>query len=155
TATRDGTGVAKHIVQMVGGLADAPGVDVRLMVSRADLRPDGRIDPESPLSRLPAIGLPLARRTHELLWNLTGRPYADRWAEVDWVYCPVESYVPVRRARLAATMHSLMWFDRRLEAYNSWRYRRIRAKWRFSIGPILRHAHRILCVSDYLADEYA
>ena len=52
-------------------------------------------------------------------------------------------------------MHSLMWFDPRLDAYHSWKYRRLRAKWRFLVGPIVRHAHRILCVSDYLADEYA
>jgi glycosyltransferase involved in cell wall biosynthesis len=155
TATRDGTGVAKHIVQMVGGLADTPGIDLRLMVSAAELTSDGRIDANSPLSRLRAVGLPFPRRTRELLWTLTGRPNADRWADADWVYCPVETYVPVRRARLAATMHSLMWFDPRLDAYYSWRYRRLRAKWRFLVGPIVRHAHRILCVSDYLADEYA
>jgi glycosyltransferase involved in cell wall biosynthesis len=154
TATREGTGVAKHIVQMVGGLADTPGIDLRLMVSSAELKSNGRIDADSPLGRLPAVGLPLPRRTRELLWNLIGRPYADRWADADWVYCPVETYVPVRRARLAATMHSLMWFDRRLDAYHSWRYRRFRAKWRFVVGPIVRHAHRILCVSDYLADQY-
>jgi glycosyltransferase involved in cell wall biosynthesis len=154
-ATREGTGVAKHVVQMVGGLADTAGIDLRLMVSAGDLASNGHIDADSPLSRLPTVGLPLGRRTREWLWNLTGRPYADRWADADWVYCPVETYVPVRRARLAATMHSLMWFDPRLDAYYSWRYRRLRAKWRLVVGPILRHAHRILSVSDYLADEYA
>ena len=155
TATRDGTGVAKHIVQMVGGLAATPGVDLRLMASRSELASNGRIGEDSPLSRLPAVGLPLGRRTREWLWNLTGGPCADRWTDADWVYTPVEIYVPVRRARLAATMHSLMWFDPRLDAYHSWRYRRFRAKWRFVVGPIVRHAHRILCVSDYLADQYA
>jgi glycosyltransferase involved in cell wall biosynthesis len=155
-ALRDGTGVAKHIVQMVGGLADTPGVDLRVMASAADVGPDGRIGPASPLCRLPAIGLPLARRTREWLWNLTGRPRVDRWiGEADWVYCPVETYVPARRARLAATMHSLMWFDERLDAYHSWAYRRTRARWRLLVGPILRHAERVLCVSDYLAEEYA
>jgi glycosyltransferase involved in cell wall biosynthesis len=155
-ALRDGTGVAKHIVQMVGGLADAPGVDLRLLVSASDIVADGRIGPASPLCRLPAVGLPFARRTREWLWNLTGRPRVDRWiGEADWVYCPVETYVPARRARLAATMHSLMWFDRRLAAYNSWDYCRRRARWRFIVGPILRNAERVLSVSDYLADEYA
>src|SRR5439155_12872169 len=123
---------------------------------RDDLRADGRIDPTSPLSRLPAVGLPLARRTREWLWNLTGRPRADRWiGEADWVYCPAETYVPVRRARLAATLHSLMWFDQRLDAYSSWIFRRSRFHWRFSVGPILRHADRVLCVSDFLADQTA
>jgi glycosyltransferase involved in cell wall biosynthesis len=155
-AHRDGTGVAKHIVQMVGGLADSPGVDVRLLVSRSDIGADGRITATSPLRRLPAVGLPLARRAREWLWNLTGRPLADRWiGETEWVYCPAETYVPVRRAKLAATMHSLMWYDERLDAYHSWAYRRYRARWRFIVGPIVRHAQRILCVSDYLAGEYA
>lgn len=155
-ALRDGTGVAKHIVQMVGGLADTPGVDLRILVSAADVGPNGRIGPASPLCRLPAVGLPLARRTREWLWNLTGRPRVDHWTgDVDWVYCPVETYVPVRRARLAATMHSLMWYDERLDAYHSWAYRRKRARWRLVVGPILRHAERVLCVSDYLAGEYA
>jgi len=49
-AHRDGTGVAKHIVQMVGGLADSPGVDLRLLVSAADIDADGRITAASPLS---------------------------------------------------------------------------------------------------------
>src|SRR5262245_41123791 len=154
-AHRDGTGVGKHIVQMVGGLADSPGVDLRLLVSRADIGADGRIDSASPLCRLPAVGLPLARRTREWLWNLTGRPRADRWvADADWVYCPAETYVPVRRPRLAATLHALMWFDPRLDAYRSWTYRWLRFRWRYIVGPILRHADRILCVSDFLADQH-
>jgi glycosyltransferase involved in cell wall biosynthesis len=155
-ALREGTGVAKHIVQMVEGLADSPGVDLSLLVSAADLGADGRIHRASPLCRLPAVGLPLARRTREWLWNLTSRPRVDRWVgDADWVYCPAETYVPVRRARLAVTMHSLMWFDPRLDAYRSRQFRRARLRWRFVVGPILRHAHRVLCVSDYLADEYA
>jgi glycosyltransferase involved in cell wall biosynthesis len=155
-AHRDGTGVAKHIVQMVGGLADSPGVDLRLLVSASDIGGNGRIGDTSPLCRLPAVGLPLGRRAREWLWNLTGRPRADRWTgDVDWVYCPAETYVPVRRARLAATMHSLMWYDERLDAYRSRAFRRNRLRWQFLVGPILRHAHRVLCVSDYLAGEYA
>lgn len=154
-ALREGTGVAKHIVQIVEGLADSPGVDLSLLVSKSDLRAGGRVHDASPLCRLPAVGLPLARQTREWLWNLTSRPTVDRWiGDADWVYCPAETYVPVGRARLATTMHSLMWFDPRLDAYHSWEYRWLRFRWRFIAGPIVRHAHRILCVSEYLANEY-
>src|SRR5688500_13258016 len=107
------TGVGKHIINMVRGLSQAQGSDMRVLTTHEDLDASGRIRGDSPLSDLPVLSHPLSRRWMERSWRFTGRPKADRWCGgADWVYCPAETRVPLRRARTAVTVHCVHWFER-------------------------------------------
>jgi glycosyltransferase involved in cell wall biosynthesis len=147
------TGVGKHMIQMIMQLTRQPDMDVKLMTSRRELT-DGHIDRRSPLAHLPALGHPLSRATMERLWLLTGHPIADRWAgEADWVYCPAEAYVPLKRARFAATIHCVNWFDPELPWYDDPATRTARRRMELRWKTILQRSDVVLTVSQFLKDR--
>lgn len=146
--TRNPTGVGKHIIHMTSALAAMSDVSLRLVLPRR-----ASLYAES-LARLDAVSLPASWKVMERLWTLTGRPRVERWTgAVDWVYCPAETYVPTRSAKLAATFHCVNWFERDLPWYDdaaiAARRRRLRIAWR----PILRRAERLLVVSEFLGQR--
>lgn len=146
----DPTGVGKHMIHMVLGLSRRPDVQVELFTSRRELI-DGRIDPRSPLVNLPTRGHPLSRLAMEQCWLRLRRPAADHWAgHPDWIYCPAEAFVAVKRARFAATIHCVNWFEPLLPWYGSPRTVRERRhqfpRWK----RILNDAHLVLAVSEFL-----
>src|SRR5262245_6516377 len=99
---RDGaymTGVGKHVVNMVGGLAHRQGWDVRLLCTSDIHDRDRAHEFQSAWADIPAVRLPIERRVAETLWRTLKWPNVDLWTgDVDWVYCPRELYVPVRGA---------------------------------------------------------
>lgn len=113
------TGVGKHIQQMVPGLARQPGFAVSLLGAREDLD-GGQMPAASTLRGLPLATFGWPRKYVEAAWALFAWPAAERWTgRVDWVYCPMDAYVPRRRARLATTIHCVNWFDPELPWYNA------------------------------------
>ncbi|HEX4053930.1 MAG TPA: glycosyltransferase [Tepidisphaeraceae bacterium] len=144
------TGVGKHMIHMVLELARQSGVDLKLFTSRRDIT-DGHIDLRSPLAHLPVLGHPLSRSFMERLWLMTGYPKADKWSgNADWVYCPAEAYVPLRRARLAATIHCVNWFEPELPWYNAPATRAVRRRMHLRWKTILDRADVVLTVSEFL-----
>ncbi|MHC1729246.1 MAG: glycosyltransferase [Syntrophobacteraceae bacterium] len=106
TAGAQPTGVPKHLVRMIFGLADRP--DVKLtMIATGDQLDGNKIPRENRLHGLPVNRLPGTNNTLEALWQLLHYPQVDRWiGEADWVYCPKNDLVPVKNARWAVTIHS-------------------------------------------------
>jgi glycosyltransferase involved in cell wall biosynthesis len=144
------TGVGKHMIHMVLELTRRPDVDLKLFTSQQDIT-GGHIDPRSPLVHLPVLGHPLSRGLMERFWILTGHPKADRWAgDADWVYCPAEAYVPLKRARFAATVHCVNWFEPELPWYNDPAIRAARRRMRPRWKAVLDRADRVLTVSEFL-----
>lgn len=142
------TGVGKHIDQMLHGLRDA-GHRVSVLASASEL--PAPLPASHALHDLPVRLIPGTRRSLEWRWKLLGRPYIDEWADdADWIYLGYEKAVRVRKARLAATIHSLYWFDPDAPGYHSWGYRRFR----LYNGPVFRYlgkrADVILTVSEFL-----
>jgi glycosyltransferase involved in cell wall biosynthesis len=148
--TRTPTGVGKHLIHMALELRRQPGVELKLLASRADLT-KGQLDPGSPLAGVPVLGHPLSRPLMERLWLLTGHPIADRWTGgADWVYSPAEAFVPLRRARFAATIHCVNWFEPELPWYDDPETKTARRRMRMRWEAILKHADVVLTVSEFL-----
>jgi len=145
---RTQTGVGKHIDQMVPRLANAPGVNLRVLADRRDLTAAGAIPDDSSLAGLPCVGLP-GRRWLEAAWVLADRPKVERWAgRCDWVYCPAEAYVS-RRGRLAVTVHCATW----VEPGPEWADDPFTRRGRWAMVRRLRRLRRadlVLTVSDFL-----
>ena len=144
------TGVAKHIRHMVLSLARRAGVDLSIIFARKDWDVAVQQVHPHPFAGLPRIGLPGSRRWLEKSWNILNFPTVDRWCPgAEWVYCPMEAYVPARRPRLAMTVHCLNWFDPEVPWYGTMAGERRR--WRFRIGrPFARDDVLILAVSEFL-----
>jgi glycosyltransferase involved in cell wall biosynthesis len=147
------TGVGKHMIHMVLQLSQRPGVELKLLTSRTELT-DGRIDPRSPLVNLPTLGHPYSRALMERLWLTLGRPRADAWAGgADWVYCPAEAYVPLRKARFAGTIHCVNWFEPDLPWYERPEIRKLRRSMRLRWKVILDRSDIVFTVSNFLKER--
>jgi glycosyltransferase involved in cell wall biosynthesis len=144
------TGVGRHTVEMVTRLSRIPNFEVNLLVAKDDLSSDRQIPIDNSLHGLPVLRLPFARRTAEWSWKSVGKPNADRWcADADWVYCPAEAYVPVRRSRLAVTVHDLNAFETDLPWSTSISHQRFALAWRQLFRKLRRNADLILAVSEF------
>jgi glycosyltransferase involved in cell wall biosynthesis len=135
------TGVGKFIANAPIALSQC-GHEVRLLAARDEVV-DG-----SPLQRLPLTVLPNRRRTIEWGGALFGRPRID--VDADWLWCPAESFVAVRGAKLAITAHTSDWAEPDLPWSNEWRYRRLRARWQIFYRAVRRSGARVLTVSEFL-----
>ena len=94
------TGVGKHIVQMVQGLRGKNGNSVSALATRDEAENLG------PFSGLSVRQVPFPWKLAEGVWTVTGLPYADRWCgNPDWVYCPKNEFIPIRKSKVAVTIH--------------------------------------------------
>src|SRR5262249_7591260 len=94
------TGVGKHILHMINGLAERPGWKVRHLLTI-----DGVKNCDY---TVPWTTIPMSRRTAEFLWRTFDYPRIDdRYRDLDWVYCPRELYIPVSKTPSAVTVHDL------------------------------------------------
>jgi glycosyltransferase involved in cell wall biosynthesis len=144
------TGTGKHIIHMIRGLAATPSMRVELLAGRNELDAAGRLPAGHVFDGLPVTSLPGARKWFEVAWKICGRPRADRWCPgADWVYCPVEAVVPVRRARLAVTVHDLHAFEPGLPWSDTSAHRWFRLRWRAMFRQIGRFAAVYLTVSEF------
>lgn len=86
-------------------------------------------------------------------WFLLGRPLAEEfWPEAQVVFCTAESYVPVRSARLAVTLHDAAYFEagahRRDKAFFLQRL-----KWKLLFAKMARKVDMFHTVSNFSAER--
>lgn len=145
------TGVAKHVRALIPGLASMPDIDLTALGAREDCEPDGRLPATSILHGLNFVALPGKRRLLELAWMFLHWPKIERWTgPVDWVYCPMEAYVPARHARTAVTLHCVNLFDRSLPWYDDPVIRKARRGMGPRVRQITRSADLLFTVSEHL-----
>ncbi|MDH3981792.1 MAG: glycosyltransferase family 4 protein, partial [Kiritimatiellaceae bacterium] len=88
-------------------------------------------------------------------WVLHNKPLAeDFWAETDVVYCPAESFVPTKKAKLICTIHDVAGFEESLYP-NSADRRWHCFKWRILFRCMARQADAVVTVSEFSASRIA
>ena len=144
------TGVGKHIAQMVWGLSRIEGNDISVLAARDQIRGKA-LRPTSTLSYLPAQKLPLPWKAAEALWTLAGGPAVDGYCKgADWVYCAKNDFIPLRRTKLAVTIHGAHELDPSMPQQNDWRSKLNRARRLLSYRRIIDRADLVLTVSEFL-----
>jgi glycosyltransferase involved in cell wall biosynthesis len=121
-----------------------------VLATRTDwVAAERRVNPH-PFAGLPRILLPGRRAWLEKVWAALDFPAADRWCPgTDWIYCPMEAYLPTRKARLALTVHCVNWFEPELPWFAADSVDR--ARWRLRLGRAFRRDDvLILAVSEFL-----
>ncbi len=152
TANARPTGVQKHLVQMIWGLAEQPGVALTMIATRDQLTGNA-IPKGNHLRGLPVNCLPGTNNSMEALWQFLHYPNIDPWIDgTDWVYCPKNDLVPVKNARWAVTIHSIYECDPLLsrDGRKTIWSRFAEARWRSVYRYIARRADLILTVSEFL-----
>lgn len=154
TASPTPTGVGKHIIHMAGGLNAINGNHLEVLAARDQAGTDGRLPPGNALSYLPSRRMPLSRKAAEAIWTLAKHPIADRWCDgADWVYCPKNDIIPLKKIKYAVTIHGAHELDPNMPqkaglnaALNRWRKRT-------QYNYMCRRADAILVVSEFLKSQ--
>lgn len=143
------TGVGRHTLGMAGQLGSMEGVEAALIAGRGAYR---RAKPNLPeeLASLPVQFLPGPEVMMRKALLYTPLVSLDRWApSVDWVYCPKEQPVTVRKSRLAVTIHDVLPLEKEIPGY--WRRLGLgyRLRWKWTLWRIVKRADLIATVSEF------
>jgi glycosyltransferase involved in cell wall biosynthesis len=145
------TGVGQHIIHMINGLSRLPGMQINLLLPR-----DASLNchPDLPLADLPTLPLPFSRKILERFWLMTSQPKIDRWCGgADWLYLPMEAYVPTKKIPVALTVHDMVQFETGMPWANDPVYLRFQKNWRLKFSKIRRHTKLFLAVSQFTKDR--
>ena len=144
------SGVGRFIANMIALLGKQPGIHLTVMAPRRELQADGSIDPASLMAGLPTAPLPASRWIMERMWWALKWPRIERWCpDADWVYCPADTFVATRKAKLAVTIHDIEAFEPDLPWSNTPQHRRFQRRWSIKLAQIYRRADRIITVSEF------
>ena len=91
----------------------------------------------------------------QMIWFAADAPAAEQfWPATDVVYCTAESYVPVRKARLAVSCHDAQHFEPGIHKITPWLLKQ-RAKWRMLFDRLADEADLFHMISHYSAERTA
>jgi glycosyltransferase involved in cell wall biosynthesis len=136
---------------MLLGMATFPKLDLTLFFSQEWLGEDGKLDPRCPLRELPKKTFPFPENSTERRWKLISRPLMDGYLpeKVDWVYAPMETYIPVKKCPVAVTIHDIQAFESELPWAKTWRHRFFRFKWGRWVHRALKDCRVVFTVSEF------
>jgi len=148
------TGVGKHIVQMASGIARTPGWSLRVAACKDQMSRAEKSIASGLLPPAEVVALPMPWKQAEAIWTVTRRPFMDAFfADVDWVYCPKNDFIPLKRTRYAATIHGARDLDPKVSHAQTLRASVNRARQRLSYARITRQADLLLTVSEFLKSQ--
>lgn len=145
------TGVGRHINQILLGLAEEQAIHLELFFSQQWLGKDGKLDPRCPLRNLPKCTFPKPENLTERTWKLFGYPNMDCYIPdtADWVYAPVETYLPISKCPVAVTIHDIQAFEPNLPWSHTWKHRWFRYKWGRWVKRALADCRVVFTVSEF------
>ena len=146
------TGAGRVAREMTEHLAQLPNVNLQVLADPGDHR---RI--------VNLVGAPWTGYEYHFLksetsrqqarWYLTNRPRAEQyWPAADIVYCTAESYVPVRKSRLAVTVHDAQLFEPGAHQMNLSLLKQ-RLKWSLLFSRLARTTDLFHTVSEFSAER--
>jgi glycosyltransferase involved in cell wall biosynthesis len=145
------TGIGRHINNMLLGLDNRDEIALKLLFSQQWLTIDKQLDPLSPLSSLPFTTFAAAENATERTWKLLGLPQMDRYIDndTDWLYAPMQTYIPVSRCPVAVTLHDIQAFEPNLPWSHTWQHRWFAYKWGRWVRKALTDCRVVFTVSEF------
>lgn len=148
------TGVGRVAREITEHLALRPDVDLRILADQHDhAEVVGKVGAPWTGFRYSFFTRDTSRQ--QALWYLLDSPSAESyWPDADIMYCTAESYVPVRRARLAVACHDMQLFEPEAHPMSRWLVQQ-RIKWQLMFRRLGETAHMIQTISQFSADRIA
>ena len=148
------TGVGRVARELTEQFAINPKIQLEVLADRGDY--DRVIEKVGePWTAFHYHFMRLETSKQQAYWYLTNRPKAeDYWPAVEVVHCTAESYVPVRRARLAVSCHDAQHFEPGVHKLTPWLMRQ-RLKWKLLFDRLDREADMFHMISHFAAERTA
>ncbi len=145
------TGVGRHINAVIRQLSQRAAITLDLLVSKQWIGLDNKLDSRSPLRDLPTLTFSTPENLLERSWKLTGLPKMDRSIpdETNWLYAPMETYIPVSKCPISVTIHDIQAFETNLPWSHTWQHHLFRLKWQQWIYRTLKHCRVVFTVSEF------
>jgi len=145
------TGAGRHINNTLLGLASSKNIDLDLLFAKQWLQADGKLDLRSPLRDISFKTFPFPENLLERLWKLTQFPKMDGYLseQTDWVFTPMETYIPVSRCPVAVTIYDIQAFETDLPWSHTRQHRWFRYKWSQWIYKALANYRLIITISEF------
>ncbi|TYQ30265.1 glycosyltransferase family 4 protein [Pseudanabaena sp. UWO310] len=145
------TGIGRHINQMLLGLEACQEISLQLLFSAQWLSAHHKLDERSPLSSIPFTTFPSTENATERTWKLLGFPQMDRYVskDTDWLYAPMQTYIPISKCPVAITLHDIQAFETDLPWSHTWQHKLFRFKWSGWVNRALSDSRIIFTVSEF------
>lgn len=145
------TGIGRHMNQMLLGLESQTDIDLQLLFSQQWLKTDNQLDRKSPLRHLPFGIFPQDENATERSWKLWGLPRMDKYIpnQTDWLYAPMQTYIPVSKCPVAVTLHDIQAFEPNLPWSHTWQHRWFAYKWARWVRKALNDCRVVFTVSEF------
>lgn len=145
------TGAGRHINNTLLGLASRKDLNLELLFAKQWLQAEGKLDLRSPLRDIKFKTFSYPENLLERLWKLTEYPKMDSYLslDTDWIFTPMETYIPVSRCPVAVTIHDIQAFENDLPWSNTRQHRWFRYKWSQWIYKALANCRVIFTVSEF------
>jgi glycosyltransferase involved in cell wall biosynthesis len=148
------TGVGKHIIYMVEGLHKSKLFNLSIIstfdqVSLFHKCPLGQSEPPLALT-----SIPLRWKLAEAVWTVFNSPSADKYCNgADWIYCPRNDYIPLKKIKYAVTIHGAHELDPEMPKPIGIKNNCIKIRRNISYKRIIERADLILVVSQFLKNQ--
>lgn len=145
------TGVGRHINAVIHQLSQQEAITLNLLVSQQWLGAGNKLDPRSPLRDFPTLTFPTPENPTERSWKLLGIPSLNPYIPegTDWLYAPMETYLPVSKCPVAVTLHDIQAFEPHLPWSQNWQHRWFRYKWGRWVRKSLSDSRVVFTVSEF------
>jgi glycosyltransferase involved in cell wall biosynthesis len=133
------------------GLSQSDQAEIQLLFSKQWLGTDSQLPYNCPVRHLPFTTFPMAENRTERLWKLIGYPQMDKYVadDTDWLYAPMETYVPVKKCMTAITLHDIQAFEPDLPWSQSWQHRWFRYKWSRWVRRAIDRSRIVFTISEF------
>ncbi|MBU7587117.1 MAG: glycosyltransferase family 4 protein [Nostoc sp. TH1S01] len=145
------TGVGRHINHILLDISGRKEVELELFFSRQWIGKDNKLDLRCPLRELPKRTFPTPENSTERTWKLLGYPCMDKYLPdgIDWLYAPMETYIPVSKCPVAVTIHDVQAFELDLPWSSTWQHQWFRYKWGRWVRRALSDCQVVFTVSEF------
>ena len=145
------SGIGRHINQVLLGLNQQKNIDLKLIFARQWLQPDNKLKLTSPLRELPYVTFSTPENITERCWKSFSFPNINRYIAdgTDWLYAPMETYIPVSKCPLAITLHDIQAFETNLPWSHTWEHKLFRWKWSGWVHRVLSDCRIVFTVSEF------
>ena len=145
------TGAGRHINNVLLQLFQSNFINLQLLFSQQWLTDQKQLPHNCPLQPIPFQTFPMPENQTERLWKLIDYPSMDRYVpdDTDWLYTPMETYIPVKKTPVAATIHDIQAFEPHLPWSNTWHHRWFRYKWGHWVRRTLTQSRLVFTVSEF------